>query len=682
VNPIIALINRPIFFIFMDVPLISLSLGLVVAISGIVLWWLDFQKVKHFEVQLNAIVESLKALSAKKPLTPDSLSSISEIFNQTGVLEVKECWQEFKEALVEEKDGAQIQYSNSVQAENFFTADFILHSLPALMPSLPGLATGAGLLGTFLALLAGLTELHVSAGGGVEHIDVFINALSGKFFSSILGLFTALTLTFYINQFRNQMLHYSLAKLQHQLNILFPRQSAEKILIDIKLEFSKLSRTVGFLSDDLTQKLPAVIKESIGGDVQSLLMAINSLAGATEALKDISSAQMSEALTAVHAIQAGVEGLQDQNKDAITESIRSMMEDFRNHFNQSAGAELTELQENLSRAAKFMEGMQNQREKEAYRQEQIDERMRGLLEALENASRTQGSQMESGGAQMRDLLAQIAETTAQMSQNGHESLQKQLQDMLGESQKQTEQWRAQLETLLAHNLESFQKGSQGWIEQVNQESERTSQKLAEHQDQMTQSIGATLDRLTRFIDEREINLQKGYEQLEKAQINLAETLSDGAAGLSKSTGGLQTTIEKATACVQELSGAQLKMGNIQSELQSIQKQLSTGITDAGEAAQTYKNAVALMGDSLERQSRHFQTLQNGLDGVLETLNDNLLRYQTHIQAGLNHATEHQDKHFSQATQVFGSAVIDLQEKLDELTTTLEESSKRLVLTGR
>jgi hypothetical protein len=57
----------------------------------------------------------------------------------------------------------------------------------------PGTLTGLGLLMTFVAILDGLSHVTVTAEMDVQGISGLINGLSGKFFSSIVAVFCAVT---------------------------------------------------------------------------------------------------------------------------------------------------------------------------------------------------------------------------------------------------------------------------------------------------------------------------------------------------------------------------------------------------------------------------------------------------------------------------------------------------------
>ena len=72
---------------------------------------------------------------------------------------------------------------------------FVSWNLGRWVQALPGWLTSAGLLITFLAILNGLSKIHVGPDLQVQGIAGLINSLAGKFFSSVVALGLALTVS-------------------------------------------------------------------------------------------------------------------------------------------------------------------------------------------------------------------------------------------------------------------------------------------------------------------------------------------------------------------------------------------------------------------------------------------------------------------------------------------------------
>ena len=152
--------------------------------------WLNTrQQIK----KANDDLASLKATLGHEDLSEAQFNQVHIFLKNKPALQYS--LEEMQETIVTIPRNGRSFFHNSIQAETFFTHENVCHEIPGWLSSVPGILTGAGLLGTFLALLCGLGELHVD-GGNVKGIEPFINSLSGKFSSSIVGLFCAIGFTF------------------------------------------------------------------------------------------------------------------------------------------------------------------------------------------------------------------------------------------------------------------------------------------------------------------------------------------------------------------------------------------------------------------------------------------------------------------------------------------------------
>lgn len=709
-------LNTPVPIGGLTVPAVTLVMAVLTALVGLAFGVYDAWKVKHLSKQLDTISRELR--SRKKPVNQEVMDALHEQFHAPDInIEIRECWEEYKETLlVESLDNGEVVYTNTLQAEHFFTGHFVFHGLPPITKSLPGIATGLGLLGTFVALLCGLAELNM-VGSEVKGIEPFINALSGKFFSSIAGLATALLLTVYINGWRKEQLDKNLHALQHQLNVLIPRKSPESILLELKKGLGRVSNAVGHLANDMAEKLPQVINETLGGDMQSLLQAINSLGHATEALKEVSSSQMKETLLSVQAIREGVDGLKSQNGDAITESIRSLMDEFKQGFHQSASSEMQQLTENLGQAAQFLQGMEASREQEIHRQQLMDERLRQLVESMQEASQNQQAQVHAGTEQMQSLLQQVVEQSRQMNEQGAHSVQEQLRALISQSQEQGQAWQQQIQTLVEQTLGQFQSGSQQQVEQLSHQSGEMAQRLdsllsrldesgeqqqahtqqalssmqaqlassAEIYSQQTQQRQSELDtaveqaltRLAAFMQERESHLQNAYQHLESTQKALAQTLSVGSQELGQTVSGLKETLTLSRQGMEQLNAGQKSLSGMVDAMQNAQQSLVGGIKDASLTASVYQQAIGEMQRLHDRQSVVYGKLDDSLAKVLNDIESNLEKYTKGINQGLSYNLKEWDKELNETSKTFAGLVVEVKDSADGLAEAMEDLAKRM-----
>lgn len=101
-----------------------------------------------------------------------------------------------------------------------------------LADEIPTWLTTAGLLTTFIAILLGLQHVQVMSNMDVRGIDGLVNGLSGKFFSSIIALACALTVTmanFFWSTRLERLWNEILTLLEHSL----PHLKTEQLLLTL-----------------------------------------------------------------------------------------------------------------------------------------------------------------------------------------------------------------------------------------------------------------------------------------------------------------------------------------------------------------------------------------------------------------------------------------------------------------
>ncbi|MBC7457076.1 MAG: hypothetical protein H7235_02270 [Bdellovibrionaceae bacterium] len=104
-----------------------------------------------------------------------------------------------------------------------------------LADEIPSWLTTLGLLTTFLAILLGLQHVKVLTNLDVQGIGGLVNGLSGKFFSSIVALACALSVTI-INYFLTEKIENVWRGVLYKLELLLPHLSTEQILLDLVKE--------------------------------------------------------------------------------------------------------------------------------------------------------------------------------------------------------------------------------------------------------------------------------------------------------------------------------------------------------------------------------------------------------------------------------------------------------------
>jgi hypothetical protein len=210
--------------------------------------------------------------------------------------------------------------------------------------ALPGLLTGLGLLGTFLALLVGLSSVHVSPTGQVAGIQDLINSLSGKFLTSVVGLVSGIAVMLLDRWGMSQLKTASRPVLAH-LATLFPVVSAEGLWLKLSDDIQTQTVTLRqFFTTDLSNTLAAGLQESLSPQMGRLVEAIAQLETTTQALRREKRENVSSSLEPMLA--------------EFQASMTAMAAHMRTSMTEGASQEIRALSETLSQVVTGVEAMQ------------------------------------------------------------------------------------------------------------------------------------------------------------------------------------------------------------------------------------------------------------------------------------------------------------------------------------
>jgi hypothetical protein len=299
----------------------------------------QIQKRKEQEKAHNDLKGFLELVQCKPSLdAPPIKHQIDDYFKEQEenpsptVKQLQYAWREFSEG-VKEYNG---EWMNVYQAEEFFKASLLVEPVVKPLSYYAKWASSSGLLFTFIALTAGLSELNYAGVGEIKGIGDFINALSGKFITSIIGLFLAVAV--FDNQHRKavEVLTHTLDDIVYELNRSFKRLTSQHILLQIQKDVHQLPQSI----DNYFDKL-----DGESGVIKSIEIAIS------EGIKS----QVGEIKDAIGKVPTAIsEGLTppmerlDTNTKAIAETLGASTEGVADKISQGISTELKNLNDTMS----------------------------------------------------------------------------------------------------------------------------------------------------------------------------------------------------------------------------------------------------------------------------------------------------------------------------------------------
>lgn len=329
---------------------IKITVLVVTYFLAVLIMWLAWQNKKR-QAKNKAhkdLKDFLKLVKSKPSLDePPIKHQIDDYFKAQDenlsptVKQLCHAWREFSEG-VKEYNG---EWMNVYQAEEFFKASLLVEPVVKPLSYYATWASSSGLLFTFIALTAGLSELHYGGVGEIKGIGDFINALSGKFITSIIGL--GLAVAVFDNQHRKavEVLTHTLDDIVYELNRAFKRLTSQHILLQIQKDVHQLPQSIDSYFDKLDgesgviKSIETAISEGIKSQVGEIKDAIGKVPTA-----------ISEGLT------PPMERL-DLNTKAIAETLGASTEDVSKGISDGINQHLEDLNKTMGALPKTIEDL-------------------------------------------------------------------------------------------------------------------------------------------------------------------------------------------------------------------------------------------------------------------------------------------------------------------------------------
>ena len=425
--------------------------------------------------------------------------------------------------------------------------------------ALPGLITGFGLFLTFLAILIALMDVHMQ-GTQVVGVQQLINGLSGKFLSSVIALFLAITFTIYEDRMALRLTRAEGA-LARGLDVVFPRLSAVGLISELQQGAGDQVRA--FIRDfggDLAERLKQSLSESMGPTLQRMVSVIEELGQtlrAAEAGKQDS-------------FNASIEQITSEMGRAVGKALEALTERFSTALTGFAGDQISQQFSTLGAAA---------------------ERLTGFGETFGKIQ----SEMTLG---LRTTVDELARTVGQCSQRMSEATAKSATEASGAAQavvSQAADWSAGV----ARKLEGLLEREEARLGTV-QEVQRALESAAAH-------FESTVSQYA--------NLNASLASTVHESRSVAQSVIAAAETAKRSQQGMQRVAEDSAAWVRELNagstGQKALWDHVRASMEEYRQLFE----------ETEKHAAQLL-ELLQREAQNqFQQTRDGYDLLLTSFDN-------------------------------------------------------------
>ena len=228
-------------------------------------------------------IKQLKnAFSKYENIDAESLNDLTSEFETE---DAREIWKKFKDNLVRSKNkvGEDV-FCTIYPIKDFFNLNLIGGELVSskLIPVIPSILTGLGLLGTFWGLTTGLSGVDIhDAEKMTSSIDKIISGASTAFITSLVGI----ALSLIVNITEKFAIHYLKSQLLGLRNILyplFPLVKLEETFIQIASYNKNMNESIGELAERIGNKMQEGMIEASSKMTSDISNALDKLISSTQ----------------------------------------------------------------------------------------------------------------------------------------------------------------------------------------------------------------------------------------------------------------------------------------------------------------------------------------------------------------------------------------------------------------
>jgi len=524
-----------------------------------------------------------------------------------------EAWSEFTECLIFPLEPEKA-IQNSRDAAEYFHSSAVIdrHLSIRYYNSVPNILTGLGILGTFIGLAAGIGVAQAGLrADDIQLMQVALGDLLGgaslAFITSIVGL--ALSLLFLgIERWSLGRLHRHLQGFVRKIDGLVSRVTPERILTDHLVELKAQSLQLKRFNTDLAFQIAGALDEKIAG---RLTPALDKLLGAVNELKE-------------------------GQKSSSEETIRALVDEFRQTMTGATGAEFDRISQTLQ---KIDQAMARTADQFSERETSLQNSMMGLLEEIgATLSRnSQHMQSEVEGS-VRALLEGVGSSLTQLQ----DTLARGRADAQAALEVASERASREMEENLRKSTDALATAAAGIADRMNHAGVHLSDQVTKS----TQGLGDEIRELREHV---------------RAITSMVDSVGLAASQLTEASKGSELIVRR--------------LGELEAVLRTAAEQIGKGSRSTEDAVLSVRDGVSKVQEAigeLTENQRSTAAAWTDYRSRFEGLDDSLRNTFQQLDSGVSRYTEQvtkfhngMDSNLSTALETLGGAIRDLEEILED-----------------
>lgn len=265
-------------------------------------------------------------------------------------------WDEYADTLHEQKEergglSRTTAWRATLPSETYFSSQYVVDSRlgTEFFKHLPGIFTGIGIIGTFLGLINGLHDFHVSADPArtIEGIKPLMDAVREAFLVSASAITMAMLVTF-VEKVLVNALYTRTEEICHAIDARFDAGAGEEYLSRLVAASEDSASQSKILKDALVTELGDILREISGAQTVAMQASNRDLGGMISASIETS---LKEPLSRIEGAFKDVQGGQSER---TVQMLGDVMAGFSQRLNDLFGGQITGINELNRQSAETM----------------------------------------------------------------------------------------------------------------------------------------------------------------------------------------------------------------------------------------------------------------------------------------------------------------------------------------
>lgn len=530
--------------------------------------------------------------------------------------------------------------------------------------AVPGIFTSVGLLATFLSILVALAGVTVKS-AQVEGIEGLINGLSGKFWSSIVGLILAIFFTIVERKWAERRISMEYEALMDEISLRIPTLTPLRVQLDIQRFMAQQTVSLSNISSDFVNKFTGVFEQQIApafaaGVAQELAVqmqqefrpTMQQMAGTLERLQhaiELLQSQKQESLT------AELKGLLESLEASMKATLGEMGRTFHDSLSSAATAEFTGIAETLKSTGHVLETMNVQFGK-----------LQSALDAvIDEARQTTASQLSSGKEQMEAMTRLMESLLGRLDQSAKSNVDSVTAAL------------AAVVSDLSGKVTRLTEDMMGAISRATETSQQSAEKMAAGASAWTEATATKLETLVSSIEARSREFEKAGKLLLAAEDGIRRTLADNQSALG-AIQSLTSQMEATAGTLKQAGVFTVRHHEAQIKTEVLFQQATVKLNELIEATKTRHEEMLRENKAvLDQYQRVFAGLDKQLERALASVNEGMRTYNNTVEQNFRVVVEAANKTIPGMAQRLKAEAEDLAEKIAEMGDILSKGIERL-----